>query len=381
MAGRRLLEAAKLLNAASSVAKQHLTLRQQQLDLYTKTSTIGKAAKSQTDRVTLTAQAAIALAKRFNETTPSYQSPTEQWTKGDDTIPRAETVPPGQPKKAPPADGLEQDHHYASSAANATTEPVPAEDMEVKQEEAAEQPLPDGTIPPSDADVHARRKDSAHDLTSEEARRLQRKAEDQIPRIFTADHVGKETVENKDINDETFSDRPTDETTAYSSLPRSKIPKNTEDTQGGDEHVDNSHMNPDVFYSSKGKQEAPAIPSQEAVPAQESIPEGINTDVFHSPRTARMLGGRDKKGYGLGLHAATGTPIEKSPLTEGRDQDTFNVRISSQAEDAPILDEQKSQNDGPAAAAKDHTNNIEAATTASEDVCLWSLFNGVPLIH
>lgn len=380
MAGRRLLEAAKLFNAASGVAKQHVALRQQQLDLLTKTSTLAKAAKSQTDRVTLTAQAAIALAKRFNETSPPYNSPTEQWKQGDDTVPRAETVRPGQTRRAPPTEGLSQDHHYERSTANATAEPPPSEEMEVKQEEAAEKPLPDGTIPPSDQDVDARRKDSAHELTSEEARKLQRKAEDQIPRIFTADHVGEETIENKDINDETFSDPSTDETTAYSSLPRSKIPKNTEDTQGGDEHVDSSNINPDVFYSSRGRQEPQSIPSEEAIPVQESIPEGVNTDVFHSPRTARMLSGRDKKTYGLGLNAASGTPIEKSPLTEGRDQDTFNVRTSRQTPDTPVSEVRTSKQDMHTI-AQDHAAPMDAASSEPENVCFWSLLYSVLLIH
>jgi aarF domain-containing kinase len=67
MAGRRLLDAAKLLHATRTVAKQHLALRSEQLDVYNKTSSLARAVKSQTDRVTLTAQAAIELAKRLNE--------------------------------------------------------------------------------------------------------------------------------------------------------------------------------------------------------------------------------------------------------------------------------------------------------------------------
>lgn len=67
MAGRRLLDATKLLNATRKIAQQHLELRTEQLDRYNKTSTLAKAVKSQTDRVTVTAQAAIALARRLNE--------------------------------------------------------------------------------------------------------------------------------------------------------------------------------------------------------------------------------------------------------------------------------------------------------------------------
>ncbi|KZF22617.1 ABC1-domain-containing protein [Xylona heveae TC161] len=67
MAGRRLLDAAALLSASRSIAAKHVTLRSRQLELFSKTSSVAKAAKHQSDRVTLTFQAASALAKNFNE--------------------------------------------------------------------------------------------------------------------------------------------------------------------------------------------------------------------------------------------------------------------------------------------------------------------------
>ena len=73
MAGKRLLDAAKLFNAARSVGKQHFVLRQEQWDVYSRTSSLAKAVKNQTDRVTVTANAAYELAKRFNETESSWQ--------------------------------------------------------------------------------------------------------------------------------------------------------------------------------------------------------------------------------------------------------------------------------------------------------------------
>lgn len=73
MAGRRLLDAARLVNVGASVAKQHYRLRRQQWDVYSQTSSLVKAVKSQTDRVTVTVGAAIELAKRFNETNPPWQ--------------------------------------------------------------------------------------------------------------------------------------------------------------------------------------------------------------------------------------------------------------------------------------------------------------------
>lgn len=349
MAGRRLLDAARLFSAARSVASQHVALRSQQLDTYNKTSTLARAVKSQTDRVTLTAQAAYTLAKRFSEDVPKYNSPTERWKPGDDFAYNADASVGTQGPDYKQEDGtgssrpvgLEQDHHYNRDEGNSTRQPKPKDEMEVTQEEAAEEPLPDGTIPPTDNNINRpptpgevldsekQGKDSTHELGPRQARYAQRLAEEQIPRIFAADEAGKETIENKDINASVFSEPSENETTAYSSLPRAKLPKVTEDTQGGDSHVDDGKLNQDVFYSSKGNQQPQQIPQKKAVPEQEEIPEGINTDVFHSPKVAKMLSGRDKRGYGLDLRNASRTPIEQSKLQEGKDQDTFNVRQST----------------------------------------------------
>jgi len=68
MAGRRLLDVARLLAAGTSIGKQHLAQRSNQLKLFTQTSSLAKAVKSQTDRVTVTLRAAAELGKRLNET-------------------------------------------------------------------------------------------------------------------------------------------------------------------------------------------------------------------------------------------------------------------------------------------------------------------------
>ncbi|OJJ43761.1 hypothetical protein ASPZODRAFT_135782 [Penicilliopsis zonata CBS 506.65] len=76
MSGRRLLDAIQLLNVAKSVAAKHLGVRQHQLDIYTKTSSLTKGVKNQAEGLILTAKAAAALAKRFDET--NSPSPTVQ---------------------------------------------------------------------------------------------------------------------------------------------------------------------------------------------------------------------------------------------------------------------------------------------------------------
>ncbi|KAH0009118.1 hypothetical protein KCU80_g21588, partial [Aureobasidium melanogenum] len=88
MAGRRLLDAARLFSASGSIAKHHFNIRSQQWDVFTQTSSLAKAVKNQTDRITLTARAAYALSRRVNETGPAYT----QATRHEEPIPSQETV-------------------------------------------------------------------------------------------------------------------------------------------------------------------------------------------------------------------------------------------------------------------------------------------------
>ncbi|KAJ5127622.1 Protein ABC1 [Penicillium atrosanguineum] len=75
MSGRRLLDAIQFLNVSRTIAVKHLAIRQHQLDVYTRTSSLTKGIKGQVDGLVLTAQAAAALARRFNDSPPS-PSPT-----------------------------------------------------------------------------------------------------------------------------------------------------------------------------------------------------------------------------------------------------------------------------------------------------------------
>ncbi|OQE93042.1 hypothetical protein PENNAL_c0006G11700 [Penicillium nalgiovense] len=70
MSGKRLLDAIQFLNVSKTVAAKHLAIRQHQLDVYTRTSSLTKGIKAQTEGLILTAQAAAALARRFDEPSP-----------------------------------------------------------------------------------------------------------------------------------------------------------------------------------------------------------------------------------------------------------------------------------------------------------------------
>ena len=344
MAGRRLIDAAKLFNASKSIAQQHVKLRSQQLDVYSKTSSLAKAAKRQTDRVTLTLDAALVLSKRLNEEVPRYAAAAAQRATGaqDGDIPRTET---GRAERAQAGahETVRRDQEHGRSGKNTKTE-SPAEDgLNVQQEEARRRPFPDGTIPSAGVtlnheargqDTFSRRTVSepskeplAKDHVQEEMGEGLRPAESDastIPRPrqpsgTTMEHARSSRQQSSDsipshTNDpyrppitpqvqrlraghdrDVFYARSVESEPVPPSWPQTQIPKHTEDIQESDNHVQDSQLNQDVYYSvpEPGREQVQKkeLPHEVAVPEQDHAPEGINTDVFRTQRIAKMLGG------------------------------------------------------------------------------------------
>ena len=368
MAGRRFVDAAKLFQASKSIASKHIMLRSQQFEAYQKTSTLAKAVKSQTDRVTLTAAAAIALYQRSNEAAPAYtkaapERPTASHTQPAD-IPRKETVErqvPGQDVR----EGLKQDHHYDRSGQTTAAQPPPEQELDVEQAKAPRRPLPDGTIP--SAGVTLGQEEKGQDtfserpaseapkdpLANEQATQVRQEdegikpvesTESTIPlpgqpRGVSSDATEPIPAHANDLQPSTktskiqslleghdrdvFYTRSVESQPASSAQPRSQIPKQTADKQGSDSHVEDGRLNQDVFYATPKPGQQPAQskePVQAAVPAEEDIPEGVNTDVFHSKRVARMLGqDRYSRKEHLGPTVSGGTgrhPLDDRPIVQ-----------------------------------------------------------------
>ncbi|KAI9661440.1 MAG: hypothetical protein M1829_006271 [Trizodia sp. TS-e1964] len=72
MAGKRILDIAALVNASRVVAKKHVQLRSHELDVYSKTSTIGKAIKQANEASPLFK----AVSDTFRSPNPSAKSPS-----------------------------------------------------------------------------------------------------------------------------------------------------------------------------------------------------------------------------------------------------------------------------------------------------------------
>ncbi|KAJ5166388.1 Protein ABC1 [Penicillium canariense] len=225
MSGRRLLDAIQFLNVSKSVAAKHLAIRQHQLDVYTRTSSLTKGIKDRTEGLILTAQAAAALARRFND----EPSPP----------------PPSSPSQSP-----------------TTHSPEPSADKPAS-------PRPTTTITTSPA--------------PDEARRLQRQAEFQIP-ATTAQYQGNEKPDNLNVSpqQDVFYQPSQEIASDLSALPRVKLPKAVGSTQTSV----NNGLNADVFHSATGPER------QEALAEQQELSEEMMQSLFHSPRVSRMLAGK-----------------------------------------------------------------------------------------
>ena len=204
MSGKRLLDAIQFLNVSKTIAAKHLAIRQHQLDVYTRTSSLTKGIKAQTEGLILTAQAAAALARRFDD-----------------------SPPPPSPAYSP--------------------------------ESTADKPSV--TSPPPD-----------------QARKLQRQAESQIP-AESAQYTGNEKSDTLNVSQQqdVFYKPSTQSAPDLSSLPRVKLPK-----VAGDAQASGDGLNADVFTSPVSDKPAPV----------EEMSEEMIQGLFHSPRVSRMISGK-----------------------------------------------------------------------------------------
>mgnify|MGYP001657845406 CR=1 FL=1 len=231
MSGKRLLDAIQFLNVSKTVAAKHLSIRQHQLDVYTRTSSLTKGIKAQTEGLILTAQAAAALARRFDEPSPPSDSANSY---------------------APPSADLGTS---ASTSANTTTTTTTTTNTAGVT----------STSPPPD-----------------QARRLQRQAESQIP-AQTAQYVGDEKPDTLNVSkqQDVFYQPSSQSAPDLSSLPRVKVPK-----VAGVEQVVGDGLNADVFHSPVESETA------KKVEASEEMSEEMIQGLFHSPRVSRMMSGK-----------------------------------------------------------------------------------------
>lgn len=378
MSGKRLLDAVALYRATKSVASKHAALRTRQLEAYKKTSSVARAVANQTDKVSSLAKGPSASL------TDSRGATHDHSVQGSSNASQAQSyqVPSHDSVQSPARalgrkQGLEQDHFYERSEQNTTTQPPPGNAIGVQQAAAKRYPLPDGSIPPVESEITTapQQGDSYSDLSQTEpvkkplqsgtsnqpeknleptsskqstipapsnddtlpapsdARTLQRQAEQQIPSqaaepppaaASNVDAPSNELSEGPELGVDQERDvfyTPSPNTSrVLSALPRVKLPKNT---------VSDERINQDVFYTSREDEPTQALPQQQAVPQQEEPSEAMYSELFHSPKVAKMLKERPKpvdSSKGVGLKGVKRTPIEDGRSTPAGDPGSFHTR-------------------------------------------------------
>ena len=360
MFGRRLLDAAALLKASRAVASKHLIYRRHQLDTYNRTSTLARVVKLQTGRVKLNLRAASALAERFSG--QSHEHSTKASQSKTPNVPSSASVE-GPHTESGKRQGLEQDHIYRRSKENTTAKPLQDNELNIKQEQTEERPLKDGSILRAGASLgvnaesfEATSKGRArtnstqandHSLTADQVKELQRESERQIP--SQAADPPPTSLSNPIVSEASKNDVPQlcanqdqdvfytpspNTTKVLSGVPRIKIPKATGNSQEGDPHVHDEQLNQDVFYSSTSQGRDVALPSAQAVPEQDEIPEDMYSEIFQSPKVAKMMKGQPKQGRpskGLDLEGAEDVLGEETKSAHENDRVSFSERDRLQA--------------------------------------------------
>lgn len=380
MSGRRLLDAAAMLKAARGVATRFVAIQRHQLDIYSKTSSLTKAVRYQTGQGALKVGAGSARVA-------SSGHDSKEHAPGKKTPVPSQASTSGGREQVEKKSGLEQDHFYTQSEANTAAQSLPDSELGVTQEKSKRSPLIAGYISGAKSDISVPKRD--HDSFSETTkidsgedsvagrnnrtnggfprvllsgtnipdpeakaiqpisdrkRELQRDSENQIPSVsaeppnaqLQPEATPQDSLTGRhavDLEQDVFHTRSSKATRVNSSLPKVKLPKATRDTQGGNSQIPIDRINQDVFYSSPLKNQQQPVPEVQAVPEQKQPSDDMYSEIFHSPRVAKLLKGERKQGSatnGLKLRAVCDTPVEQAKLPQERDQESFNIRPTVQ---------------------------------------------------
>ncbi|PBP20515.1 putative ubiquinone biosynthesis protein coq-8 [Diplocarpon rosae] len=307
MAGKRLLDIAAIFHASRGVAEKHVALRSQQLDVHIRTSTLASAVRSQTDRVTETVRAASFLASRLNESERISESQVNP-TSAREQVPRKETS--AGTLCSNPQNRIDQDSAHEKLTANPAIDAGYKEDLEIKQESAKLYPLPDGTIAQNKQDLNehllhhdilsARTRAKATEAplgtemivpTSSNASTIPLPSRDPLAAYKAGPHNGPRMLskaahtfddsdkgsEEKDHINHRNDGKSTYTSPTNLSPPKIRIPIHTSNIQEAVPHFQERKINSDSYYDASN------------VAAIEQPSTGVKSDLFHSPRVARML--------------------------------------------------------------------------------------------
>ncbi|KAL4759947.1 protein kinase COQ8 [Aspergillus foveolatus] len=263
MSGKRLLDAIQFLNVAKSVATKHLAVRQQQLDIFTRTSSLTKGIKNQTDGLILTAKAAAALAKRFNDGSPSQSSTTS-----------------ARPSESSPSTQKDQDTEtkIPSSVTGASANNRGSQLKASPQQEEFYQPSREPAAKPAGTprvEVPQATSDTQVGLDKDINADVYQLSTKASPERNASGHTGADRLNVSAQQEETYRPAP-DPAAGRARAPEVVLPQTTSTTQT----VTNQGINADVYHSPV---------DSKAESQQQDLPEEMIRDLFHSPKVARSL--------------------------------------------------------------------------------------------
>ena len=350
MSGKRILDAMALLNVSRNILAKHFEIRLAQVDTYARTSSVLKAARSRGP------SAFAGASQPFSQSVANAANSQS----GDVPIPDQGTAAATNSSRR---EGVNQDHFYKRSEQNASSDPPPESELEIEQKQAQRYPLPDGTIPPRHSlvgaddgavDSYSRRpvaepgqdptgndgdalkvKSSGRStipepalqkpLSPQEAREAQRQSEYQIP-AKSADPPEDDLPEfSIEQEQDVFYQPPSQSSPVLSALPRMRVPKIENDVQSGDSHIPPG-MNADVYYSGDG--------AKDQEPTEDEL-----TQIFSSPRIAKMLGNKSKyvpgRVQGKAFHTAT-SARQQSAEAEKKEIEQIAAEVARDAQSSSV---------------------------------------------
>ena len=280
MSGKHLLDFISIWQASSSVASKAVGLQRHQLRVYQRTSSLSQALNKGFNNANRTTKSSIILSNRSGE---ALEQPGSQFT--SKPIPDRSAVA-GKPSPLQRKDGIRQDHFYEASEANSSAHPGPQGSLKVKQEREQTPVLPDGTISPCASEVSTFQ-------DSDPESRIPRQVADpppsgsSNPNIIHDPAVGLRVDQKQDV----FYSPSGDSSSVESALPKVKVSKHAEREQGGNELVRDEMIDQDVYYSPAIRNAPGSVTPTQAVPERQKTPKNIYSELFRSPKVAKMLSG------------------------------------------------------------------------------------------
>lgn len=330
MTGRQLLDIAAIFKATRGVMQKHFAIQRHQLNLYGKTSSWVKAANKKVNKISHPRKDASAFSTERARDIENYlQTNRDKSTRSGTTVPTQPSIS-GKKISLKFRSGLEQDHHYERSENNTAAQAPTDSSLNVQQKEANRYPLPDGSIPPigSDSGQFKTAQESFSSVSRAEPQKdpLESRGHGKVGFLQPASSSEPNLLTSKGYN-KSVTSRNGEVSSAQSSSASLEVefpaPLGKQDFSDGKS---------DLRQKKKSEQHVPEV---QAIPEQGQPSEDMYSELFHSPRVARLLKAtpkNDGRVESLDLQGVKDTPIEQSKLSQERDQASFNIRPTEQTD-------------------------------------------------